>query len=171
MGSPHTHIHTQWNEACNDSQIPHHRWDEWSFCCTQTLTRTHPQLSQADTSIRLILPAYKMLHSSSLNQRCWRRAIFLCFFACSASQVEELFQWWRRESRTIGSTSRQKHRGEMQGSREGGCWSREAQKKDEVALLCVFLHSYIPQAQVKPTVLAVDTIHKSVVFLQTGWGF
>lgn len=151
-----THTHTQSSEACNDGQISHHHRDEWSFCYTQTLTRTHPQFSQADTSIRLILPAYKMLHSSSLNQRCWRHAIFLCFFACSASQIEKPFQWRSRESRMVGFTSRQKYIAEMQGSRRDG-QSREA-KKDKVVLLCAFLYS--------STLQAVDIINISVVFRQ-----
>lgn len=70
--------------------------------------------------------------------------MFLCFLACSASQAEELSQLRRRESRTIGSTSRQKHRGEAQGSRErnggGGWWAVEGGQKGSTAVCLLHRH-------------------------------
>lgn len=112
-------MHTQLNEACNDGQISHHRRDERSFCCTQTLTRAHPQFSQADTSIRLIPLGCKTLHSFSLNQRCWRYATSLYFMSCITSEwfFPSLFLWRRRKSRMIGSSSRQRYGGKGQEKR------------------------------------------------------
>lgn len=149
-----TNTHIQSNEACNDSQISHHHWEEWSFCYTQTLTHTHPQFSQADTSIRLILPAYKMLHFFSLNQQCWIHAIFLCFLSCSASQVEELysvmeerirndrfhFQAEARRGKMQGSRDRETERRKDEGKVVGG-WGRP--ERLSIIAIC-FLHPYIP---------------------------
>lgn len=136
-------------------QTPHHHRDEWSFCSTQTLTHTQPQFSQSDTSIRLILPAYKMLLSFSLNRRCWRHAIFPCCFACSASQVEEILQWWREPERSVplpGGNTEEEMQGsrerETEGEREGGSGnsgrSREAKRQSSASVCFPLLH--IPQA-------------------------
>lgn len=144
------HMHSK---VANDSQPSHHHWDEWSLCGTQTFTHTHPQFSEADTSIRLIRHAYRMVYSSSLKQHCWSLAIFLCY--CITNSLQR----WRRESSMIGCTFRQKHTAELQRGRSGdGGQSREARKKETVTPLCVFLYSTALQA--------VDIINISVVFLQ-----
>lgn len=68
-----------------------------AWCYTQTLTQARLQFSQADTLIKLILPACKISLSPSSSslwyEVCGRHAIFLCSaqYPCSASQTESLF--------------------------------------------------------------------------------
>lgn len=99
----------------------------------------------------------------------------MLFFACSASQAREAFAAME-EARTISSTSRQKHRGEMQGSGERTAgwwwWWWWGGKRQRSSSVCLPL-SHIPHARRrhggKPAVQAVDIINNSVVFLQRRW--
>lgn len=122
------------SKVANDSQPSHHHWDEWSLCGTQTLTHTHPQFSQADTSIRLIRHTYRMVYSSTLRQHCWRLAIFLCY--CITNTAME-----KRIQHMIGFTFRQKHTAEFRQGRSGdGGQSREARKKCHPAVCFSVFH-------------------------------
>jgi hypothetical protein len=68
-----------------------------AWCYTQTLTQARLQFSQADTLIKLILPACKISLSPSSSslwyEVCGRHAIFLCSaqYPWSASQTESIF--------------------------------------------------------------------------------